>query len=230
MGTLRGEEDRGDALSRVLLARYGILCREIVEREGGPADWASLSIPLARMELRGEIRRGYFVAGLSGIQYALPEAVEMLRSRVPEPLAAPGDTNARSLPAARGRDRPLILVNATDPANLYGGEAAASVSADDRPALRFARVPSTHLLLIEGEPVLVAEDGGERMTAGADIEPDTIHRMVSTYLQRPNAPRHVVVRQWNSEAILGSSAEEVLHSVGFSRTPDGMEWWSGTPT
>ncbi|MDE3088044.1 MAG: DEAD/DEAH box helicase [Chloroflexota bacterium] len=185
------DDERADKLARVLLARYGIVTREALERED-ICDWASLYPTFQRMEMRGEIRRGYFVAGLGGAQFALPEAVEQLR-------AASDDT--------------LIVLNAADPANIYGAELP------DAP--RFARVPSTHVVLWRGQPVLVAEDNGERITARG--EESAINRALQAYLARPNAARHVVIEQWNSESVLGSAAESLLRALGFSRTPKGME-------
>ena len=71
-----------------------------------PWSWGELSEPLRRMEMRGEVRRGYFVNGLSGVQYALPQAVEALR--------AARDGLARS--------DEVVVLSALDPVNLYGGE------------------------------------------------------------------------------------------------------------
>ena len=88
----------------VLLARHGILAREMLATEPSPLTWQTLSFALRRMEYAGTIRRGYFVRALSGEQYALPEALEMLRAiRV---------QNASS-------ETPVAL-SATDPANPYG--------------------------------------------------------------------------------------------------------------
>ena len=88
----------------VLLARHGILAREMLATEPSPLTWQTLSFALRRMEYAGTIRRGYYVRALSGEQYALPEALEMLRAiRV---------QNATS-------ETPVAL-SATDPANPYG--------------------------------------------------------------------------------------------------------------
>jgi ATP-dependent Lhr-like helicase len=202
LGPPLDDETRGERLARVLLARYGVIMRETVEREAGSWDWPLVSLPLQRMELRGEVRRGYFVQGLSGVQYALPDAVEALRAAA----ASPADA--------------MVVLNAADPANPYGGEFK------DPPA--FARVPSTHLVLWQGRPVLVAEDNGERLTAAADLGDDLLRRAADAYLRRPNAPRRLLVRQWNGAAALDSPAEALLQPLGFSRTPNGLEWWAGS--
>lgn len=101
-GGAAGEQER--ALALALLARNGILAREMLALESSAPSWTELSFMLRRLEYAGTIRRGYFVHSLSGEQYALPEALEMLRQ-------------ARALNPAR--EGPLAL-SAADPANPYG--------------------------------------------------------------------------------------------------------------
>jgi hypothetical protein len=66
-------------LARQLLRRTGVVFRRTLEREKAPITWSALIRVYRRLELRGEIRGGRFVAGFTGEQYALPEAVELLR-------------------------------------------------------------------------------------------------------------------------------------------------------
>ena len=68
------------ALAEVLLERYGIVTRETVLAEGIPGGFAGLYGELANLETLGTARRGYFVEGLGGAQFALPAAIERLRS------------------------------------------------------------------------------------------------------------------------------------------------------
>ena len=96
-------EDVADALARQLLRRYGVLCPEVLARETNAPRWRDLVRILRRMEARGEIRGGRFVAGYVGEQFALPEAVEMLR--------------AEREPEGEGR---WVVVSACDPLNLVG--------------------------------------------------------------------------------------------------------------
>jgi ATP-dependent Lhr-like helicase len=155
------------------------------------------------MELRGEVRRGYFVAGLSGVQFALPEAVERLRERASQLAGADA----------------LIPLVAVDPALIHSALAGLP--------LPFSRVPSTHVVVWRGQPVLVAEDNGERLTAPDDLPPELIRRALEAYLARPNAPRRMAVAQWNAAPILGSPGQALLQQFGFTRTPSGMERWVG---
>ena len=68
-----------EAQARAILVRYGVVSRKVIEREALLAPWRDLLRVLRRMEARGEVRGGYFVTGMSGEQYALPEALALLR-------------------------------------------------------------------------------------------------------------------------------------------------------
>jgi len=95
-----------ESAARMLLARYGILFRDLLTRESNAPKWRDLTPILRRLEARGEIRGGRFVTGVSGEQYALPEAADSLRTRPGSPLAQSQAT--------------LIEVAAADPTNLVG--------------------------------------------------------------------------------------------------------------
>ncbi|MEW5720615.1 MAG: hypothetical protein AB1817_18465, partial [Chloroflexota bacterium] len=176
------DEERAERLARVYLARYGIVTRECLEREDRAGDWARLYPVFNRWETRGEIRRGYFVEGLSGVQFAHKDAVEMLRA----PMADA-----------------VIVMNAADPANIAN----------------IARVTSTHIVLSRGEPIVIAEDNGERIVARG--EASAINRALQAYVAR--AARRGVVKTWNGANVRGGAGEAILQSLGFYRTPTGME-------
>ncbi len=196
------DEARAERLARLWLARDGVILRERLEQAGATGVWALINPVLQRLELRGEVRRGYFVSGLAGIQYAQPDAVELLRA------------------AASAPDEALIVINASDPANVWSGETAAD-------AWRVAQLPSTHLVLCGGRPVLAAEDNGERLRVDADSSPARLRQAITAYLTRPFAPRRVQVNTWNGAPILGSPGQPLLQELGFQRLPAGMEWWAG---
>jgi ATP-dependent Lhr-like helicase len=69
-----------DAFARRLLARWGVVFRDVIARESLAPRWRELLLALRRMEARGEIRGGRFVAGFIGEQFALPEAIDALRA------------------------------------------------------------------------------------------------------------------------------------------------------
>jgi ATP-dependent helicase Lhr and Lhr-like helicase len=94
-------EERTEHWCRLLLRRYGVMFRDLLGNENCAPSWSELVRMYRRMEARGEIRGGRFVANVAGEQYALPDVVSRLR-------AIGGEPNA-----------PVTLV-ATDPLNLTG--------------------------------------------------------------------------------------------------------------
>ncbi len=104
-------EERLSRQARQLLQCYGVVTRQSLEGDSeGGWDWNTLYPQFQLMEMRGEVRRGYFVRGLPGVQFALPEAVERLREWTQQD--APGGEK-------------LVLLNACDPANLFGPASSA---------------------------------------------------------------------------------------------------------
>ena len=92
-----------EAQARALLERYGVVFRRLLERETNVANWRDLLRVYWRLEARGEIRGGRFVTGVSGQQFALPDAVERLRET-----------------RRHGADGQVIVISAVDPLNLTG--------------------------------------------------------------------------------------------------------------
>jgi ATP-dependent helicase Lhr and Lhr-like helicase len=129
--------------ARVLLARYGIVFRRLLARETNAATWRSLTTVYRRLEARGEIRGGRFVAGMSGEQFALPEAVERVREM------------RRS-----GRDGRLLSISAVDPLNLTG-----ILTSDER----VRALTSSRLVYRDG--VVLAAMEGDYVRPLTEIEP-----------------------------------------------------------
>jgi ATP-dependent helicase Lhr and Lhr-like helicase len=92
-----------DAFARRLLARWGVVFRDVIARESLAPPWRELLAALRRMEARGEIRGGRFVAGFVGEQFALPEALDALRA-----IRRTGDESE------------LVRIGAYDPLQLEG--------------------------------------------------------------------------------------------------------------
>ncbi|HEY6361454.1 MAG TPA: hypothetical protein VIX63_10135, partial [Vicinamibacterales bacterium] len=102
-GAARIKVDAVETLAWTLLRRYGVVFRRVLARETTAVPWRDLARVYRRLEARGEIRGGRFVAGMSGEQFALPDAVERLREV------------RRSTPDDR-----LVTMSAADPLNLTG--------------------------------------------------------------------------------------------------------------
>ena len=136
--------------ARLLLQRYGVVARELALLDPWLLPWRILYEVLSRMELAGDVRRGYFVEGLSGAQFALPEAAR----------AAAGDGTC-----PRRRPPQLLLLHSLDPANLYGSGAPFDIPLLDGGTRPLAAPPGNWLVLRAGRPVLLVEQQGKRLTA-----------------------------------------------------------------
>jgi ATP-dependent Lhr-like helicase len=123
----RAREQAIETFARVLLRRYGVVFRRLLEREALKVTWYELGRLYRRWEAQGEIRGGYFVSGVSGEQFGLPEAIGLLRST--------------RQAAARNE---LITLSAADPLNLVGIL---------NPGSRIASIAAHRILLSDGLPV-----------------------------------------------------------------------------
>ena len=108
------------AQAELMLERYGIVTRETVLAEGVPGGFSTLYAELGNLELLGTARRGYFVEGLGGAQFALPGAVERLRS-LPEadgsfPSSPPPTRPTPTAPRCPGRSSRAAAGRAAPPA------------------------------------------------------------------------------------------------------------------
>ena len=139
---------RRRALAELLLERYGIVTREQVLAEGIPGGFSAIYPELSQLETLGVARRGYFLEGLGGAQFALPGAVERLR--------APTGSGAES---GSGDDAPLVLA-AVDPAQPYGA-ALPWPKLDGASGRRPARVGGAYVVLVGGDPIVYLERGGK---------------------------------------------------------------------
>ncbi len=187
------------AQAELMLERYGIVTRETVLAEGVPGGFSTLYAELGNLEMLGTARRGYFVEGLGGAQFALPGAVERLRS----------------LPAEDGSH---LLLAATDPANPYGASLPWPKPESGR---RPARAPGAYVLLRDGEPVLYVERGGRGILRLAELEQAELASAMETLAGAVAAgtlPR-LGIEKLDGEPVIGSGHEETLIAAGFSRGP-----------
>jgi ATP-dependent Lhr-like helicase len=120
--------ERTKALAEQLLVRHGVLTRDAVVFEEVPGGFSAVYPVLRALEEAGRIRRGYFVTGRGGLQFALPGALERLRASVP-------------------REEPwAVVLAATDPANPYG----AALPWPRVEGARYQRAAGSHVLLVDG--------------------------------------------------------------------------------
>jgi len=134
-----------EKFARILLRRYGVVFRRLLERESFSVTWYQLARIYRRWEARGEIRGGYFVGGVSGEQFALSEAIGLLRSIRKE-----------------SPNHELITLSAADPLNLQGILT---------PGPRIAALTSNRILFRDGLPLAALEAGDIRKLSD-DSVPD----------------------------------------------------------
>ena len=149
-----------EKFARVLLGRYGIVFRRLLERESFPITWYKLGRIYRRWEARGEIRGGYFVGGVSGEQFATPEAIGLLRS----------------IRKVSSSDE-LVTLSAADPLNLQGILT---------PGPRIAAFTANRILFSNGLPIAALESGEIRKLVDAPVSDSQIETALRIGKLRPS--------------------------------------------
>ena len=149
-----------EKFGRMLLHRYGVVFRRLLERESFPVTWYELGRIYRRWEARGEIRGGYFVGGIGGEQFALPEAIGLLRS------IRKSQSNGE-----------LITLSGADPLNLQGVLT---------PGARIAALTANRILFFAGLPIAALEAGEIRKLAEAPVSDLQIETALKLGKLRPS--------------------------------------------
>ncbi len=205
-------ESRALLYGELLLRRHGIVSREMALLDAAAPAWRILYEVFSRMELAGDVRRGYFVEGLSGAQFALPEAARTLQEL--------------SLPAQP--QPPLVLLHSLDPANLYGSGAPFDLTLLTDGTRPFHRRAGNWLVLRAGNPILLIEQQGKRLTALPGVPSEEIARAVALLpailgARTPGDLRHkLVVETWNEQPVTATEGRAMLEQAGFVRDYQAM--------
>jgi ATP-dependent Lhr-like helicase len=207
--------ERRRALAELLLERYGVLTREQVLAEGVKGGFAMLYDTLSNLETLGVCRRGYFVEGMGGAQFALPGAVERLRSA----RSATGGQGAMDI--ASEAERTLVLA-AADPAQPYGAALSWPKRAgrDRRPA----RVAGAYVVLVADAPALYVERGGRGLlTLTEDRDEDRAAlaealRALAASVRAGRVPK-LSLERIDGEPAIASGLAEMLLELGFHSGP-----------
>ncbi|HEU5115783.1 MAG TPA: DEAD/DEAH box helicase [Isosphaeraceae bacterium] len=195
-----------------LLDRFGVLSRETVALDPWAPPWSDLAPWLHRAEMRGEIRRGYFVEGLSGVQYALSETADELAR-----LAGSHQDSA-----------PIWLLNTLDPANLYGAGAPLDIPLLEGGTARLSRSASNFLVMKSGRPVLIVENFGRRLTGLGSATESELQAAVALIPQLAGPSRRVLkIETYNTAPALASPAAPWLLAAGFVRDYPGVAYYAG---
>ncbi len=188
------------ALAELLLERQGIVTRDGVRAEGIPGGYGAVYAELRALETLGLCRRGYFVEGLGGAQFALGGAVERLREL----------RDAEEVPA------PSVLA-AADPAQPFG----AALPWPRRAGARAARVAGAHVVLLGGEAVLYVERGGRSLVPLRDPDEAWLRPALSALVAyvHGGGVKRLAVERFDGEPVTGSEALPLLVEAGFLAGP-----------
>jgi ATP-dependent Lhr-like helicase len=208
-GTPSRETDatrRAHAAATSLLERHGIVTRGAVMSEHIAGGYAAVYPVLKAFEETGRCRRGYFVEGLGGAQFALPGAVDRMR--------------AMSDRARPGTDSTCVVLAATDPANPYG----AALAWPDHPGThRPGRKAGALVVLVDGDLCIYVERGGKSLLSWSD-EPESIQPAADALALavREGLLGRLAVERADGAAVVNSPLGVALEAAGFHPTPRGL--------
>jgi len=188
------------ALAELLLERQGIVTRDGVRAEGIPGGYGAVYGELRALETLGLCRRGYFVEGLGGAQFALGGAVERLRE----------------LRSTEEHSEALVLA-AADPAQPYGGV----LPWPKRSGGRAARVAGAQVVLLGGEAALFVERGGRSLVPLRDPEEAWLRPALAALVDhvRRRGGRRLAVERFDGEPVGESEVMPLLLEAGFLAGP-----------
>jgi ATP-dependent Lhr-like helicase len=190
--------------AELLLERYGIVTREQVLAEGIPGGFSMLYDALSQLETLGVCRRGYFIEGLGGAQFALPGAVERLR-------------------AQRTDDQqPPVVLAATDPAQPYGASLPWPKRDDER--RKPMRVAGAYVVLAGGEPIVYVERGGRglvTLVGAGDPRTRPALDALAGFVTAGRG-RKLSLEKVDGEPVVRSPWEPLLVELGFRAGPSKL--------
>jgi ATP-dependent Lhr-like helicase len=198
-------------VARALLERHGVLTRDAVRAEAIPGGFAGIYPVLKTLEESGRIRRGYFLAGMGGAQFALPGAVDRLRA---ETRRAPEAGGAGRVPAGGqggGDGARTVVLAAADPANPFG-------AALPWPVRGAQRAAGAYVVIVDGVGSAYIERGGKGLVALRDFD-GTWEEAVGSALASMLSTgrwRRLVLQRWPEEMAA------VLAAAGFIPSPKGL--------
>jgi len=207
------------ARAEQLLARHGVLTRDAIAAEGVAGGFGTLYPVLRTLEESGRIRRGYFVRGLGGSQFAHPGALERLRA-LREPGTGEDDETAAG-----------VVLASTDPANPYGAALPWPAAEGARPM----RAAGTHVVLVDG--ALAAYLGrGEKelrtLVPGEEPQRTRVLRGLARALAAWAARTHQGSLGWataDTQPLAQSPLAPFLLEAGFVRSGPGFRYAGPSP-
>jgi ATP-dependent Lhr-like helicase len=195
-----GAPDRR-AFAELLLERQGIVTRDGVRAEGVSGGYSAVYGELKALETLGLSRRGYFVEGLGGAQFALGGAVERLRELRPK----------------EGEEAEAFVIAAGDPAQPYG----AALPWPKRAGGRAARVAGAQVVLLGGEPALFVERGGRSIVSLREPDEEWLRPALAALVEHVKDKRgkRLAVERFDGEPVGETELMPLLLEAGFLAGP-----------
>ena len=198
----RSETERRVALAELLLERHGVLTREAAHSEGLSGGFSAVYDVLKQMEERGRVRRGYFVAGLGGTQFALPGAVDRLRRR------RSGADDARA-----------HLLAATDPANPYGAVVPWPESTEPQ---RLSRSAGASVVIVDGALAAYLARGDARLQTFSRDDRTLAAVAAALFQLFRRGRRALLIEEIDGGPAQSSAFAPALRAAGFSASCQGL--------
>ena len=229
---------RAHAVALTLLERHGVVTKGAVAAERIPGGFAAVYPVLRAMEETGQCRRGYFVEGLGGAQFALPGAVDRMRALAGDTVAAtaagaPPDAGADFLadpflpgqPARPADSRRAVVLAAADPAQPYGAALPWPTRPEETASShRPGRKAGAVVVLFGGELVLYVERGGKTLLTWTE-DPAALEPCAQALAGavREGALGRITVEKADGGVVAHDSPlTRALESAGFRHTPRGL--------
>ena len=215
LGKKLSYKEKVEKQARILLDRHGILVKECYRRELGFLPWYDIFQVLKRLEWQGEIRRGYFIEGLSGIQFALPQALELLE-RI--------DSNQTA-------SFPTVMICTLDPALLFGGQVTWEIIDRHDKNLSIIRSAGNHIIFIAGKPVCYSENYAKRIYPLKPFHKEMIGDIImqiKSWLMLPDylRPSRRIEIEWiDQHQAAGSDLANDFLSQGFEQEGNKLVLW-----
>ncbi|MGC5254827.1 ATP-dependent helicase [Gordonia sp. DT218] len=191
-----------------LLARYGVITRGSVVSESVTGGFARIYKALTVFEDNGQVRRGYYVDGLGGAQFASPATVDDLR---------------RHALIDRGHENSAVVLASNDPANPFGAALEWPPSTSEDVGHRPGRKPGALVVLVDGALVVFVERGGKTVltfsesTSALESAAGALAALV-----RSGRLSRLMIDQVDSQPALRSDFARILVAAGFATTPRGL--------
>src|SRR5690554_2175603 len=190
-----------ETLVRALLNRYAVVCREIVQAEG--VSWGTVYSFLKTLENTGQVKRGYFIKGLSGIQYALPQALA-------------------ELGAALKPSNKYWTLAWSDPANPMKYIAGWPETTEPK------KTTGDYFLFADGKPIIAASGRKLRLQTLESLPMTALEKGIKvliTALYPAYPDEKIIVSSFNGEAAPESRVKEILREIGFEGSYREMILW-----